>query len=31
VRFLQLLASHSDRLPGRFVVVTEKRVRFARR
>jgi len=27
----QLFASHADRLPGRFVVVTERRVRFARR
>jgi predicted nuclease of predicted toxin-antitoxin system len=27
----QLLANHADRLPGRFVVVTERRVRFARR
>jgi len=27
----QLLANHSDALHGRFVVVTEKRVRFARR
>ena len=26
----QLLASYADQIPGRFVVATEKRVRFAR-
>lgn len=27
----ELLANHAERLPGRFVVVTERRVRFAHR